>query len=74
MRARIALRKEALKGYDLLVPHCVALIKSSLPFEHLRQEEVDTANLEFLRLNFPMTDLLKLSKGSAMRERNQGSA
>ena len=72
LKARIALRKEALKGCDLLAPHCVALLKSSVFSVNIfGEEEVGVARLESLRLNIPMADLLKLSKGSAKRK--QGS-
>ena len=72
LKARIALRKEALKGCDLLAPHCAALMKGS-PFSvHIfAKKEVDLANSEALRLNISLSDLLKLSKTSGKRKRGQ---
>ena len=75
LKAKWALRKEALKGCDLLAPHCVALIKSS-PFSEniFGEEEVGVARLESLRLNLPMADLLRLGKGSTKRKGISASA
>ena len=75
LKAKLAMRKEALKGCDLLAPHCVALLKSS-PFSEnvFGQEEVEVARVESLRLNVTMADLLKLGKTSVKRKRETKGA
>ena len=60
LKARLALRKEALKGHDLDSPHCLTLLKST-PFSVglFGKDAVEDALLESRRLNIKMEELLK---------------
>ena len=69
VEARLALRKEALKGCDLSSPHAIALLRSSFFSINLfGKQEVDAAIAESRRLNVTMADILKLRKTSVKRK------
>ena len=62
LKARLALRKEALKGHDLDSPHSLTLLKST-PFSVglFGKAAVEDALLESRRLNIKMEELLRPS-------------
>ena len=62
LKARLALRKEALKGCDMENPHVLSLLKCT-PFSvgYFAKKEVEAAQLHCCRLNTSMTELLKRS-------------
>ena len=68
LKARLALRKEALKGHDLDSPHCLTLLKST-PFSVglFGKDAVEDALPESQRLNIEMEELLKsLTRGRTL--------